>query len=67
MVAKRYIHNLIVWYDCLKALLRKGTPVRPLCGMVESLYEHQYFVGRGKSGLCEAKEVTGYFYLFLET
>ena len=34
--------------------------------MVESLYEHQYFVESGKSGLCEAKQVTGYFYLFAE-
>ena len=34
--------------------------------MVESLYEHQYYVGRGKTGLREAKQVTGYFYLFAE-
>ena len=37
-----------VGYDCFKVLLTTGTPVRPLCSMVESLYEHKYFVGRGK-------------------
>ena len=34
----------------LERFLRTGNPVRPFCGILESLYEHQYIVGRRKMG-----------------